>query len=86
MVRQCSTKLDSRRWPLRVSFSITDVSAISALILYEEVTGNKINRQLFYLRWADELFQDYNMPKRSAMYIFIRFQALTVSGFEMAKK
>jgi hypothetical protein len=37
----------SRRWPLQVSFSIPDVAAINALILYEEVTGNKISRHFF---------------------------------------
>jgi len=48
MVRQYSTKLVSRKWPLQASFSISDVAAINALILYEEVTGNKISRQFFF--------------------------------------
>jgi len=44
---------------------ILDTAAINAKILYKEVIENTISRQNF-ISLADELQQDYVMPKRSA--------------------
>lgn len=59
MARQYSTKSSSRRWPLQVFFNVLDLAAINAWVLYKEVTKQKISRQDFIFKLAEELREDY---------------------------
>ena len=55
MARKYTTKFSSRRWPLQVFYNILDLAAINAWILYQEITGNKMNRKMFILELASQL-------------------------------
>ncbi|KAJ8898298.1 hypothetical protein PR048_003658 [Dryococelus australis] len=55
MGRKYSVKLESRRWPVHVSFNVLDLAYINAWIFYKEVTGREIKRRKFILELCLEL-------------------------------
>ena len=74
MSRKYSVKSKSRRWPLQVFFNILDLVGINAWILYKETTGERISRQDFLLKLAENLAADFieehqlskeDIPKKS---------------------
>ena len=58
MARKYSVKARSFRWPLQVFFSILDLAAINAWILYKECTRSKISRKEFIFCLAEELTEE----------------------------
>lgn len=59
MARRYSTKNSSRRWPIQVFYNMLDLAGINAVILYREVTGEKISRKDFLLSLATEMQQAF---------------------------
>ena len=59
MARTYSVKSKSRRWPLQVFFNIIDLAGINAWVLYKEATGDKLSRQTFLFKLAEELASEY---------------------------
>ncbi|KAF2884476.1 hypothetical protein ILUMI_21693 [Ignelater luminosus] len=59
MARKYTVKASSRRWPVHIFYNILDLAAISAYILYKEITGKKIKRRDFLLELAEELAEEY---------------------------
>ena len=58
--RLYTTKVASRRWPLQVFYNLLDLAAINAVIVYQEVTGNKKNRLELILKLIEELQKRLN--------------------------
>ena len=53
--RKYTTKVASQRWPLQVFYNVLDLAAIDTVILYIEVTGDKITRHDYLLKLICEL-------------------------------
>lgn len=53
--RLYTTKVASRRWPLQVFYNVLDLAAINSVIVYSEVTGDKITRRDYLLKLICEL-------------------------------
>lgn len=64
MARKYSVKSKCQRWPLQVFFNILDLAGINAWILYTETTGEKISRQEFLFKLAEELCAEYKMERQ----------------------
>ena len=55
MARKYTVNAASRRWPLQFFYSILDLAAINAHIIYMSVIGSKISRRRYFLRFSEEL-------------------------------
>ena len=53
--RMYTTKVSSRRWPLQVFYNVLDLAAINSVIIYNEVTNEKMTRRDFLLKLITEL-------------------------------
>jgi len=67
MARRYSTKAAARRWSVHVFYSILDLAAINAWIIYRGVTGEEMSRHAFLRQLAEELREVYK-EKRESMF------------------
>ena len=65
MACQYSVKAGTRRWPVAVFYNILDLACISALVLYQERSGDHISMRDYNFKLATELREDY-LAERSA--------------------
>ena len=55
MLRQLSTRSQTRRWPMSVFYNILDMCALNAWIIYKSVNKSSISRRDFQLSLLKEL-------------------------------
>ena len=59
MARKYTVKLKSWKWSLQIFFTILDLTAINAWILYKETTEERILRQTLLLQLAEKLALEF---------------------------
>ena len=59
MARSYNTRASARWWPVHVFYSILDLAAINAWIIYSGVTGEEMSRHAFLRQLAEELREEY---------------------------
>jgi len=65
MARRYSTRAAARQWPVHVFYSILDLAAINAWIIYMGVTGEDMSRHDFLLQLNEELREVYKEKRES---------------------
>ena len=55
MVRLCSKRSASRRWPLAVWGNILNIAAINTCVIYTKSTGIRLSRRKFILELIEQL-------------------------------
>ena len=65
MARRYSTRAATRRWTVHVFYSILDLAAINAWIIYRGVTGEEMSRHAFLRQIAEELREVYKEKRES---------------------
>ena len=55
MLRQNSSKVASRRWPLHVFYNVLDMAVVNSWIIYKETLKSNITRRNFTKRLCEEL-------------------------------
>ena len=51
MLRSCSTKASSRRWPLAAFFNLLDIVSLNTYVICKDITLFAQNRRQFLINW-----------------------------------
>jgi len=65
MARRYSTRAVTRRWPVHVFYSILNLAAINAWLIYRGVTGEEMSRHAFLRQIAEEIREVYEEKRES---------------------
>ena len=79
MVRQYSVKAGTRRWPVAVFYTILDLAAINAFVLYKKRTRDKVSTRYFLFKLATELRKDYIVERSSRNSTIARPHSLSTA-------
>ena len=55
MVRQCSTRCQTRRWPSGVFYNTLDLALLNASVIFKEVNDIATTRRQFQMRLTEQL-------------------------------